>query len=248
MKTIQLAIVDDEPIICDLLEHYARMWFMGQSAPYQIDTFTSAEAFSFEWETSRNYDVIFLDIQMKGASGIVLAKQIRNLDKWTRIIFVTGISDYVYEGYEVSAMNYLLKPVSKEKIFSSLEKAYEAILAESHSPSVPMVVLEWEGQTLKLAQKDILYVEAQKNYICVQTLDAHYTLKSTFSNFSNSLLPELFVKPHRSYLVGLDHIKAVNAKDLLLDNGTLLPLSRSQRQEVYQDFIHYYKNLQRKDT
>lgn len=247
MKTIHLAIVDDEPIICDLLKHYAHLWFKGQNAPYQIDTFSSAEAFSFEWETSQNYDIIFLDIQMKGASGIMLAKQIRSLDKWARIIFVTGISDYVYEGYEVSAMNYLMKPVSKEKIFSSLEKAYEAILSESHSPTLPMVVLESDGQMVKLAQRDILYIEAQKNYICVQTLESHYTLKTTLSNFSSSLLPELFVKAHRSYLIGLAHIKAVNAHDVLLDNGTKLPLSRGQRQEVYQDFIHYYKNLQRND-
>ena len=242
---IKIAIVDDETVIGELLEHYTRKWCEEQQVEVSIDLFTSAEAFSFEWETSRAYDVVLLDIQMKGASGIVLAKQIRKLDKWLRIIFITGIADYVYEGYEVSALNYLLKPVSKEKLFECLNRAYDAISNDANPIQTPMFVFEIEGQTHRVKQSEILYAEAQKNYTLLVLKDQNYLIRQSFSDIFEQLDAKCFVKTHRSYFVGLEHIRFVDHQEVVLDNGMKVMLSRNNRNDVQKTFIQFYKEAAR---
>lgn len=244
-KTIKIAIVDDEPVICDLLKHYTNQWCNEKAIAVEVDSFTSAESFSFEWETSRAYDVVLLDIQMKGASGIVLAKQIRNIDKWLRIIFVTGIADYVYEGYEVSALNYLLKPVSKDKLFDCLTRAYDAIAADFSENLMPVYVFECDGKTHRIDQRDLLFVEAQKNYTSLVTLTGQFTIKKSFTEVCCALNENHFVKTHRSYLVGIKHIQFVDQNEVVLDSGQKILLSRGQRSDVQKAFVAYYKEMER---
>ena len=244
-KTIRIAIVDDEPVICDLLALYTQQWCEEKSIHARVDLFASAEAFSFEWETSRAYDVVLLDIQMKGASGMVLAKQIRNLDQWLRIIFVTGISDYVYEGYEVRALNYLLKPVSKDKLFDCLTRAHDTISMDLIQSQMPIYVFESDGKTFRMDQRDILYVEAQKNVTSLVTLEGKFTLKKTFFEVCHALNETIFIKTHRSYLVGIKHVQFVDQNEVMLDNGEKILLSRSQRNQVQKAFITYYKEMER---
>ena len=244
-KVIRIAIVDDETVICDLIAHYISQWCTAQNITAKIDSFESAEAFSFEWETSRAYDVVLLDIQMKGASGIVLAKQIRNVDQWLRIVFITGVADYVYEGYEVSALNYLLKPVSKDKLFTCLTRAYEAIKSELEDEDSPRYLFESEGKILRLEQRDIHFVEAQKNYTFIYTAQETFSLKKTFSEVTQALNASLFIKTHRSYLVGVMYIKYIDQQEVVLDDGRKVLLSRNRRRDVQKAFITYHKDFER---
>lgn len=246
MKPIRIAIVDDEPVICDLLAHYTRQWCEEKKIEAVLDLFTSAEAFSFEWETSRAYDVVLLDIQMKGASGIVLAKQIRKLDQWLRIIFITGIADYVYEGYEVSALNYLLKPVSKDKLFDCLSRAHEAIGQSLQEKENAVYIFECDGKTHRLSQSDILYGEAKKNYTLMVTKTSEFLLKKSFTEVFSELDDSEFIKTHRSYFVGIRHIEFVDHQEVVLDNQAKVLLSRNQRQAVQQAFIRYFKEADRR--
>jgi DNA-binding LytR/AlgR family response regulator len=242
---LRVAIVDDEPVICDLMQHYINQWCLEFSIEVKIDVFGSAEAFSFEWETSRAYDLILLDIQMKGASGIVLAKQIRNLDQWMRIIFITGLADYVYEGYEVSALNYLLKPVSKDKLFSCLSRAYDAIKKTVADKADAPFIFEFEGQIHRIEQKKIQLIEAQKNYTQLSTERGNFLIRMRFSEIESQLNKALFVKAHRSFMVNVMNIQYIDTSEIVLDNSKKIPLSRSQRNYVQQAFIHYHKNQER---
>ena len=244
-KPLRLAIVDDEPVICDLLNLYTTQWCDHNHVEAQIDIFNSAEAFSFEWETSRAYDLILLDIQMKGASGLVLAKQIRSFDQWMRIVFVTGIADYVYEGYEVSALNYLLKPVSKEKLGACLTRAYDAIKSSLQEAPEPVFVFEADGQIHRVEQRKIYAVEAQKNYSRLSTALGDFVIRMSLSDIANQLSPSLFLKTHRSFLVSVIHVRSIDFTEVILDTGERIPLSRSQRDGVQQAFIRYHKDQAR---
>ena len=109
---MRIAICDDEILQLELLKYYVEKWAKDRGINPSIELFQSAEAFHFEWLEDSSYDIILLDIQMAELSGIELAKLIREKDKHIQIIFVTAISDYIGEGYNVDAINYLIKPLS----------------------------------------------------------------------------------------------------------------------------------------
>lgn len=242
---MRIAVVDDEPLICDLLTHYILKWQQAKSVTCEIDTYKSAEAFSFEWETSRVYDIVFLDIEMPGANGLILAKQIRAIDQWLRIVFVTGTPDYVFEGYEVRALNYLLKPISPDKIATCLDCAYEAIEKDKINDTQKMLVFKMEDTIQRESHQNIIYVEARQHAVRLQTIHKELDLKMSFKMMVSELAGSTFITCHRSYLVNLEHIEALDQNTVYLEGKHRVPLSRLQAKKVHQAFIAFHKKKER---
>ena len=113
METLNIAIVEDESIHADLIERYIGDWAKEKHIRCQFRKFPNAESFLFEWEENRIWDALFLDIQMPGTNGVELARQIRTQDGKVAIVFTTGITDYLQEGYELAALHYLIKPLER---------------------------------------------------------------------------------------------------------------------------------------
>ena len=99
----------------------------NERAIYKTEVFPSAEAFLFAYEENQEYDILLLDIEMGGMSGVELAKRLRQMGAGLQIIFITGYMDYISEGYDVEALHYLIKPVTGEKLGEVLDRAMERI-------------------------------------------------------------------------------------------------------------------------
>ena len=121
----RIAICDDEQLDIKYIKELLHIWQEETNISLQIETFNSAESFLFHYADDKLYDIIFLDIELGGMDGVTIAKKIRKENKTVQIIFISGYSDYIAEGYEVEALHYLLKPVNKEKLFSVLDRAVE---------------------------------------------------------------------------------------------------------------------------
>ena len=147
------------------------------------------------------------------------------------IIFLTSYFEFAGEGYEVDALHYLLKPVAEGKMLDVLAKAAEKLAAEP-----PFVVITCEGETLKLYETDILYVEAFLHYISIHTRDKEYKIKESISAFEEKL-GEDFFRIHRSYLVSLKCIIRISRTTITLESGMQLPLARGKYDEVNRAFI-----------
>lgn len=109
-----IAICDDEQVERKYLSQLAAQWTADRGLCGQIDAFESAEQFLFTYQEDTSYDILLLDIQMKELDGVSLAKEIRKIDTRIQIIFITGLPDFIAEGYEVSALHYLIKPIQPE--------------------------------------------------------------------------------------------------------------------------------------
>ena len=120
---LKIAVIEDNEVQSRLLKDYANEWANKNNLLPEIKLFSSGEQFWFEFEELSDIDIILLDIQMLRISGIELAKKIRKTKSNAVIIFITGIPDYMQEGYDVEALHYLLKPVKKEKLFDCLDRA-----------------------------------------------------------------------------------------------------------------------------
>lgn len=228
----RIAICDDEQNQIEYITSIVTSWSNHKGHSCEIRTFASAEAFLFEYEEDKAYDILLLDVEMKSMNGIELAKRIRKDNNRAEIIFITSHFEFVGEGYEVDALHYLIKPISVEKLTQVLTKAAEKLSVEP-----PSVVISCEGETVKLYESDILYVESFLHYIVIHTKDNEYKIKENISVFENKV-SDVFYRIHRSYLVSLKYITRISRTSVNIGN-TELPLSRGKYDNINRAFIEY---------
>jgi len=231
---IKLVICEDELAIAKQITQFVQNWASLRTQAIRISHFESAEAFLFAYEDDKNADLLLLDIQMGEMDGMVLARKIREGNERVQIIFVTGISDYVAEGYDVSAVHYLLKPIKEERLFAALDKA----AANLSKPKRTISVDTAEGITL-VAVDNITHIEALNNELIITTKEDVVSCKMTLYKIEEIISDVRFVKTHRSYLVNLAHIKRVTRTEVILDNSVALPLSRRLYKDVNSTLMRY---------
>ena len=228
----KVAICDDEQNQMEYITSIVASWSAHEGYSCEIRTFASAEAFLFEYEEDKAYDILLLDVEMKNMNGIELAKRIRKDNNRAEIIFITSHFEFVGEGYEVDALHYLIKPISAEKLTQVLTKAAEKLSVEP-----PSVVISCVGETVKLYEADILYVESFLHYIVIHTKDKEYKIKENISVFENKVSDD-FYRIHRSYLVSLKYITRISRTSVSISN-TELPLSRGKYDDINRAFIQH---------
>ena len=123
----KVAICDDSDADRRYIMNMVRSWASAAAHEVQIDGFPSAESFLFRYAGESDYDILLLDIEMGAMDGVTMAKELRKSNDTVQIIFITGYSDYISEGYEVAALHYLMKPVKEEKLCLVLDRAAEKL-------------------------------------------------------------------------------------------------------------------------
>ncbi len=233
---IKIAICDDEKEQLEYLGGIIKKWSDTMSVTCSLSLFESAEEFWFAYGKN-HFDIAVLDIQMSGQNGLELAKQLRKLNDKISIIFVTGISDYIGEGYNVYAVNYLLKPIDENRLFEALSAA----AARSNHADDKKVLFESDGETIAVYEDEIEYIEAFSHSTSLFTDSEVLEVKSGINSVMEKLSAGKFVKCHRSYGVNLKYVKLIKKYEILLDNGKTVPVSRRMYNDVNDAFISYYK-------
>ena len=235
-KTINIAICDDEKLQVELLEKYVKSWASNNNILANIETFYNAESFEFSWSMDKKHDILLLDIEMPGQNGVELAKRIRTEDDILDIIFITAISDYIAEGYDVSALNYLIKPIKETKLYECLDKAMEMIPKEEKT-----IIINMDGENHRIIQNHILYIESVGHFLEIHTVDKKYITRKNIGDIEKELDNTILMKCHRSYIVGLKHIRKIGKADILLDNNQIIPVSRRLYSSINLAFIKYFR-------
>lgn len=237
---LHLVICDDEPSQLALLETCVRQWAGERKTDIKISQCQSAQQFLFLWEEGRSVDIALLDIDMPGMNGLCLAHKLRSKGERLQIIFVTGLTDYVLEGYEVEAVSYLLKPVRKDKLFSCLDKA-----ADRCGKEEPSLLLGIPGGTARIRLKEISYVESTAHDTLIYRTCGGEGLRcrTGIRQLEESLCVAGggFFKIHRSYLVNLSCVGRITRKEVVMDTGKALPIARGRWEAVNQAYLDYYR-------
>lgn len=234
-KEIEIVLVDDEQLQLDYMQKLIIQAAESLGIEVQISQYLSGEAFLFALEDHLTWNLAFLDIEMEELNGMQVARILRGKSPQLELVFATAYAEYAIEGYEVQALDYLLKPINQQKITRVLKR-----YLEEQPEDTAYLIAEVEGQTTRLNLEDIIYVEANMGEVLVVLADQKLPLKMTLLEFQD-LLDERFVATHRSYLVNLQYISRLLKKDVALSNGEKIPLSRRRAKEVQSDFIDYYK-------
>lgn len=227
----QIAVCDDEEEQGGVVGALILKWSRLSGHACQVRFYSSAEAFLFEYQEDKSFDILLLDIEMKEISGVELAKRIRRENRRMEIIFLTSHFEFIAEGYEVDALHYLMKPVPEDKLMDVLSKAADRLAVQPSS-----LVILCGGETLRLYEEDILYVEAFLHYISIHTKEGEYKIKESISAFAEKLSAD-FYRIHRSYLASLKHIRRISRTSVTMEDQKELPLSRGKYDDINRAFI-----------
>lgn len=240
---MKIAVIEDDPVHAELLEGYLQSWSIQHKSPVEVLRYSSAENFLFEWEAEQDFDALFVDIQMRQMNGMEMAKLVRRKDEKIHIIFTTGVTDYILEGYEVEAMHYLLKPISEEKIRGCMDKVAQ------RRDDCRCILVHARDEVCRLAAEQINYIEARGHGCVIETAvkDAGrlctklLEVSEGISELEDRLNSWGFVRCHRSYLCGLANVHQIGKTEIIFDSGSRIPVSRRLRGEVNQAFIRYFR-------
>lgn len=233
---MKIAICDDEKILCEQLRNYIkRQEFPSDS----IDCYESGEALL---AAAKRYDIIFLDIQMAGLNGIETAKRLRERKDEAVLIFVTGMKEYVFEAFDVSAFHYLIKPVQKEKFTEVFEKAViEAERRRQKDNGPEQLLISRRGYSMKLEKEEILYIESRQRKAVIHTTQKVLEIYATMNGLEKEL-GKPFYRCHRGYLVNLSRISGYTGDSITLCNGETIYLAREKYHEFVRAYMRYLRD------
>ena len=231
---LTISICDDNENQIKEMRRLLAEWSDDKPFALDIDEYISAESFLFSYP-DKPCDLILLDIEMDRLNGMELAKHLRSNGDMLPIVFITGYSDYIAEGYDVEALHYLLKPVAKEKLFAVLDK-----YVEKRSVKADELIIETTNGATHISADRITYIEAFGRKTAVhlsddRIIDCMVSISRFFAMRLNG-----FVSPHRSYIVNLRFMRSIGKTEIALDNGTIIPLSRRLYKDVNEKFIQFY--------
>lgn len=211
----------------------------NRGCSFSIERFNSAD--DLLWKVKENEympDLLLMDIYMPRKLGIEAAKELREMGNECRIVFLTTSKEYALEAFRVDATQYLVKPVSKEELFSVLDKLLGSLLEEQKK----YLLLRIDNKNRRIAMKDIVYCEAQKKCQCIYLSDGtQLLLRLTMAKIYEMLSDyKEFVKAGISYIVNLEHIESLNAQELQMDNGRTVYLPRGSYQLLKEQYFNYY--------
>lgn len=228
---LKIAICDDEQLAVRQLKEYIDEY--ARSKNEDVKTALFVDAFNLI-RTNEFYDMILLDIQMAGVDGMEAAKRMRKSGNLSPILFITGSKKYVYEAFDVGAVHYLLKPIDKHKLFDTLDKAF------SKKPGKYLLIKQGFDYQ-KLNEADILYLEAANRKIHVFSINGEYCYYDRLERVFREDLTDDFVRCHRSYVVNLAYVQAIDSNEVLLESGDRIPIAKGSRGDLSRALLNYFK-------
>jgi DNA-binding LytR/AlgR family response regulator len=225
-KTMNCLIVDDEPLAQDVIEsHIAKtegLKLVGKCN----NAITAAEKLK-----ANPVDVLFLDIQMPEISGIDF---LRSLENPPLVVFTTAYSEYAVEGFELSAIDYLLKPISYERFLKAVEKAKEYHALKNSDPGEAdlddeYIFVKANQKQIKIGYNEIKYIEAFADYVKIYVNDRRIVTLQTMKKMEAKLPADKFCRIHRSFIASFKHIDSFNSSEVEID-GVKMPIGKNYKE------------------
>lgn len=230
-NNIPCIIIDDEPLAIEVIESY-----LINIGGFDIKAKCANALSAFKVLRDQHIDLIFLDIQMPGLSGINFIKSLNNPPK---VIITTAYREYALDGYELDVVDYLLKPVRQERFIKAIDKFSSLRQSENHEITEtvttnnlrPFIYLRSERKTLKIFLEDIILIEGMKDYVLVHTKHSKIITKEQIKDLEEKLKNSNFTRVHKSFIVSLEAITAFNSRTIELGKKEI-PIGRNYTNEV----------------
>ena len=231
---INCIIIDDEPLARKGLKEYIQdvdfLYLAGTfDNPLQANDLISGGV----------TELVFLDIQMPKITGLEFLKSLKNPPP---VIFTTAFPQYALEGFDLNALDYLVKPISFERFFKSALKAKEyyevrrQFQAESGGQVADYFFIKADNKLVKIMLTEVLFVEALQNYVTIHTQEKKYITYLTFKSVEEYLPSDRFIKTHKSYIIAAEKVDSIEGNNIRVGNHDI-PISRNMKEEVMEKLL-----------
>lgn len=239
---IKIAVCEDNQTCLSLLYNLIEDYRLGAAAKCEI----KCHAFSFgdqliqAVERGMHFDIVLIDILMPGINGIDTAKELRHIGYDSIIVFISTSKDFALDSYAVKAYDYLVKPVTRERLFSLLDETIEKLQRQA----TQCIVINQASGVTKIYFQKIRYVEViQKRLYFYMSDGSLIKTVGTMAAIEKLLLADArFLKPHRSYMVNMDYVDTVTSKEICMLDQTKIPVPKAISTKIKTQFIDYYLN------
>lgn len=235
---LNVALCDDNidelsNVVCFLDEYK-----ISRDVNCEYSIFTNGFELLSTLEMGKHFDIYCLDIIMPGFSGIEVAKEIRSVDKTATILFFTSSTEFALESYSVKAINYILKPISKEKFFIAFDEILEQIKVEKDTE---MFIVKSDEGIQKILISNLAYAEViGRNVLYHLNTGKVIKCREAFSSVCDTLLKyDCFTKPHRSYIVNMQYIDIIDSHEITLQIHSIIPIAQGKSREIKQQYLNY---------
>lgn len=215
-------IVEDEPLAAEVLQDYVKQLPFLHLIEICPDAFLALKVLQ-----EQSIDLIFLDIHLPGLKGLDFLKTLKHPPK---VILTTAYHEYALQGYELSVVDYLLKPIEFSRFVEAVNKVQQVSKGNAHRPSLS---IQSDKKTIVIPLEDIVFIESQKEYVKIQTSSAAHVTKYSLTRMEEELDPSLFLRVHRSFIISLSKIKAYSAHEIDV-SGKVIPVGGNYRELVSQ--------------
>ena len=229
---MRLAIVEDEKSFADNILGYLQRF--QKETSYQIETVWFQDGCDIAEEYKSDFDIILMDVQMKFMDGMTAARKIREKDSQVVILFLTNMVSYAIRGYEVDAMDYIIKPVT---YFSFSEKLKKALKSVEYRKS-QYIIVPIEGGIQKVDLSSVYYVECRGHNLFYKQAKEEIESRGTMNKLETLLAPYGFYRNSKSYLVNLEYVDGIQKNECMI-HGERIPVSRLKKKEFMQALLKY---------
>lgn len=228
---IRIAICEDEKYMLEKLTESVGNYFKRKNVSADIHSFLSGEELL---KADSPFHIALLDLKLPGINGLEMAKEFCGK---SQIIFVTAYKDYALDAFDIGAVHYLVKPVTKERLDLALDRAVDR-LEKANDRTLP---LSKNGTTQVIFIRDILYCEVFDHQICIHTVDGDYQYSGSLDSLEKKL-DERFFRCHRSFIVNMSHIIRQENGAATVTGGDKIFISRRKQQEFMKKLLCFLKN------
>lgn len=230
---LQVALVEDNKEDLDVFLSAFSSFCLGEDVKYKLTTFDNGKDFLSNF--SSQFDLIFFDIELGEYNGIEIAKEVRKEDDKVVIVFLTNMAQFAIRGYEVNALDYILKPFNI-KIYETKMKRIISTALKNRKANIKIVFNN--GKTI-INPQDVIYIDVYKHYLTYHTTKGNIEIRSSMTEAEQLLKDFPFVRANNCYLVNMNYIKGVDKFDLLLTNGEKLLISRHRRKDLLDNLARF---------
>ena len=229
---MKIAIIEDEDEDAKALEECLLKY--AKENALIIETVRYIESKSFLEAYKPIYDVVFMDIVLPHMNGFKAAVQLRELDKNILLVFVTNMKNYAIKGYEVSAFDFIVKPLTYKALAMKMQRLTKAFMEKEHKATIS---LDMGGSTKVLFINNIYFVEVKGHTLTYHTKDGEYSTRDSLTNIEK-VLGNTFARCHNSYLVNMAYVKDINRNSVIIANQELA-ISRNRKKMFMQALANY---------
>lgn len=231
---MRIAICDDEKVFRDILKKELENYAKEFGFDFVYTEFSSGENLL---SSDTDFDLIFMDYQMKTINGIDTVDKMRNRNDKTVVVFMTSYPQVAIESIKVQPHRFLTKPINHKDFYEALDSFMERYNSDAY-----VLLYDEENDKMKrVAEWDILYAEADNIYCKVITYENCYLYKNTLSDFAKKLKSDFFYRVHRSYLVNMNHIDTYSHSEIVLENGERALLTKTKHFEFQKTYMAFLK-------